>query len=364
MKFLLAALAAVCSASVANLHTFEEFTKAFDKKYDNEEEKLYRRKVYEASLAQVLAHNVDTTQTWTKAINQFSDRTPEEFRNSHGWKPYWALKGERTFKAAPPLPVGFKLSDLPDSIDWREKGVITNIKNQGMCGSCWAFASTEVIESHVALNTSTLVELSPQNLVSCDSNPDHCGGKGGCLGSIPELAFKFVMDHGLASEADWPYRSGGTSQDGDCNATIKATASIDGWVKLEENNYTQVMYTLANVGPVAINVDAIPMQSYGGGLFKGCSLDKMHIDHVVQLVGYGVDAEANKYWIIRNSWGDTWGDAGYMHLLRHDPAEDWCSYDIYPADGTGCDNGPGTVTACGSCGVVYDVSYPTGATLL
>ena len=88
------------------------------------------------------------------------------------------------------IPSDFRLSDLPKSVDWRDKGVVTKIKNQGMCGSCWAFSSTENIESHVALATNTTLELSPQNLVSCDPNPSNCGGKGGCQGSIPELALR------------------------------------------------------------------------------------------------------------------------------------------------------------------------------
>ena len=124
------------------------------------------------------------------------------------------------------------------------------------------------------------------------------------------------------------------------------------------------MFALANVGPVAVNVDAIPMQTYGGGLFTGCSDEATHIDHVVQLVGYGFDATFGKnYWLLRNSWGTTWGIEGYMHLERHDPTDDWCSLDIYPSDGTGCDGGPGTVKTCGSCGVLFDVSYPVGGSL-
>jgi cathepsin L len=233
-------------------------------------------------------------------------------------------------------------------------------------GSCWAFGSTENIESHVALatNATTAPVLSPQNLVSCDPNPKHCGGKGGCRGSIPELAFDWVKAHGLASEEDYPYVSGHTSLDEPCNTTVKPAAHILGYTKLKSNNYTEVMYALATRGPVAVNVDAIPMQSYGGGLMTACAIDKTHIDHVVQLVGYGYDADADlNYWWLRNSWGTTWGIDGYMKLQRHDPKENWCSIDIYPADGTGCDGGPGTVNTCGSCGVLYDVSYPIGGSM-
>jgi len=104
------------------------------------------------------------------------------------------------------------------------------------------------------------------------------------------------------------------------------------------------------------------MQSYGGGVFTGCSEDKTHIDHVVQLVGYGHDSDLGQdYWIMRNSWGTTWGEAGYMRLARN-PKQ--CAWDIYPSDGTGCKNGPGQLWVCGACGLLFDVSYPFGAQIL
>ena len=112
------------------------------------------------------------------------------------------------------------------------------------CGSCWAFSSTENVESHVALNAKLSVApvLSPQNLVSCDPNPKHCGGKGGCLGSVPELAFDYIQEFGLASEADWPYVSGHTSVNEACNNSASPAAHITGYTKLKANNYTEVMY--------------------------------------------------------------------------------------------------------------------------
>lgn len=339
-------------------YSFDMFKQDFGKSYSNAAEEIYRKSIFQEWLAKALAHNKNSSKSWKMAINQFSDKTQEEFRNSHGWKPNWGLK--TAFVPAPELPANFKLEDLPTEIDWRTKNIVTPIKDQGMCGSCWAFASTEQLESSLAQATNALVALSPQNLVSCDPNPQHCGGTGGCGGSVPELAFEYVQQNGIATEAAWPYKSGTTQQDGKC-FNITPSASVTGWVKLQENNYTQVMYTLANVGPVAVNVDAIPMQAYGGGLFTGCSQDSdTHIDHVVQLVGYGVDKdEGGNYWILRNSWGTTWGEAGYMKLFRH--TTDYCGIDIYPSDGTGCTGGPSTVKVCGDCGVVYDVSYPVGA---
>ena len=127
---------------------------------------------------------------------QFSDLTADEFRGSHGFvhKPKASIEDDAAAYHSVEIPHDFDLSTLPKTVDWRTKNVVSPIKNQGMCGSCWAFSSTENIESHVALNTNTTPApvLSPQNLVSCDPNPKHCGGKGGCLGSVPELAFDWV----------------------------------------------------------------------------------------------------------------------------------------------------------------------------
>jgi cathepsin L len=306
------ALSGSVAASAAADYTFAQFKLDHGKTYESVAEEAKRLAIFEATKREIEAHNKDAAQTWTKAVNQFSDMTPAEFRGSHGWVNSAGLDqhGIVSFtESAFEIPSDFKLSDLPKTVDWRAKGVVSAVKNQGMvrlwralavavrarhlpaagtvlsihpraqsplppsysrtpppqsdqCGSCWAFSSTENVESHVALNAKLSVApvLSPQNLVSCDPNPKHCGGKGGCLGSVPELAFDYVQEFGLASEADWPYVSGHTSVNEACNNSAAPAAHITGYTKLQANNYTEVMYTLANVGPVAVNVDAIPMQ--------------------------------------------------------------------------------------------------------
>jgi len=253
------------------------------------------------------------------------------------------------------------VDSIPTSKDWRDAGIISNVKDQGGCGSCWAFGATESIESRVAQDTGKLLILSPQNVVSCAPNPDHCGGTGGCGGSTAELAFEYVDSHGIASEADYPYKQ----QTGTCNESIKKTARIQSYIKLIENNYTDVITTLATVGPLAINVDASPWFSYSKGIFTGCKFDQIDVNHVVQLVGYGTE-NGKDYWTIRNSWGGGWGEKGYIRLERHSDGDmtKWCGPDDTPQDGTGCDGGPPQVTVCGSCGTWYDVSYPTGGSIV
>jgi len=256
------------------------------------------------------------------------------------------------------LPV----DQLPDRVDWREKNVVTPVKNQGSCGSCWAFATTEGVESCVAQATGKLLTLSAQDVTSCTKNPQHCGGTGGCGGATAELGFDQVAKGGIALEKDYPY----TAQTGTCKTSVPKAARVKGFVKLIENNYTDLINAIANVGPIAVSVAADPWMMYGGGVFTGCApggTRQVVINHAVQLVGYGVDA-GRDYWLVRNSWGGSWGERGYIRMLRHSDGDKskWCNPDNRPQDGSGCDGGPASITVCGSCGIWYDSCYATGCT--
>jgi len=254
------------------------------------------------------------------------------------------------------------VTQLPSSVDWRtySPSIITPPKDQGGCGSCWAHAATESVESFVALGGGPLENLSRQNLVDCVPNPNDCGGMGGCAGATAELGFEYVSQSGMATEAAYPYA--GVNQP--CNTSVKKAAKVASWVVLPNNNYTALLVAVATVGPLAINADANSWFSYSSGVFDGCSFANIDINHVIQLVGYGTDAGAD-YWIVRNSWGPGWGEGGYIRMQKHsDGGMQWCGPDTRPQDGVGCNGGPSTVTVCGSCGMWYDTSYPTGATII
>lgn len=354
--FLALILAAAVSArrpsadTLSGDYTYAEYVKDFGKVSTREGEIKFTE-----NLKEILRFNAEG-HSYKKGVNQFTDGAPLP----RGRAPSGASKAASLLDPEA-FPVEVLSKELPKSVDWRESGVVSAVKNQGHCGSCWAFATTATVESHIAIATGNLFSLSPQQLVACAPNDDHCGGFGGCMGSIPELAYTYLVDAGgYAEEWSFPYVSFTGETNGTCSdPTIQA--GIGGYVKLPENNASAVMAALAHIGPLAINVDASSWSSYEGGVFSDCGYDDMDIDHVVVLVGYGTDEDSGEdYWLVRNSWSPTWGEHGYIRLKRDPVDATPCGVDPQPQDGTGCDGDP-TQYPCGQCGAMFDVSYPTGA---
>mmetsp|Transcript_82218 Transcript_82218/g.206897 ORF Transcript_82218/g.206897 Transcript_82218/m.206897 type:complete len:361 (-) Transcript_82218:490-1572(-) len=259
-----------------------------------------------------------------------------------------------------------KSTDLPEQFDWRDRrpSVVTAVKNQGSCGSCWAFAATAVMESAIALATDTLYELSPQQLTSCVPNPQECGGSGGCMGATAQLAFNYTAKHGLTSLWTWPYTSGIWRSDGECYDAVgkkRAVAGISGYHQLPQND-AQALMEAVLVNPVSVSVAASSWGWYSSGIFDGCSTERPIINHAVVLMGYG-EEEGVHYWLVRNSWGPSWGEKGYIRVHRF-PKDEPCGTDDEPLDGYSCkSNPPDSIRACGMCGILSDSAYPTGGFL-
>lgn len=331
-------------------YTYEQYLKEFGKA-----ENTMRQKVFESNMAEIQKQNSQGDKTWFATVNAFTDMTNEEFRSQfHGHKPAPAGTFPRADLSA------HRSKALPDSVDWRDvAGVVTPVKDQGSCGSCWAFSATETLESAYAIaNNDTAPILSPQQIVSCAPNPDHCGGTGGCSGSTQPLAFNYTITAGLSSNADYPY-AGST---GTCNKDkIHPVVKNKGFTELKVNDYTELATAVANVGPVAISVAAGGMgwQVYGGGIFS--THTDFVMDHAVQLVGYGTDA-GKMYWTVRNSWGSSWGEKGYIRMQRFGEGNEPCGMDNKPQDGNACAGDTTPRQYCGVCGILSSSSYPTGVT--
>jgi len=253
---------------------------------------------------------------------------------------------------------------LPERVDWREKGVVTPAKDQGQCGSCWTFASTEALESSVALATGHLMTLSEQQILDCTPNPKHCGGTGGCQGGIVQIAYDKINEYGgLSGEWQYPYLSY-TGTDQKCAflpAMVESRSSYRGKIAYNElpiNDAQSLMAAVASLGPVAVSVDASEWHLYQGGVFDACNQDKPDIDHAVVLVGYGTDDAEGDYWLVRNSWGAGWGEDGYIRVRRTSDESSRCGVDSTPKDGVACDGDPPKQTVCGTCGILTDSVFP------
>lgn len=180
-----------------------------------------------------------------------------------------------------------------------------------------------------------------------------------------ELAYQYAIDNGLVTEWETPYTSY-TGIDSECPLTDESparVATITGYTVVESNSYEGLMDAIQD-SPVAITVDASVWHTYEGGIFNGCDQENPDLDHGVLLVGYGTDESLGQdYWLIRNSWGPAWGEKGYLRIARTSDEGNLCGIDTNPADGVGCAGGPSNVTVCGTCGILYDTSYPTGGDL-
>jgi len=344
-------------------YSFAEYVADFQKGYvAGSTEWKTREAIFDATLEAIVATN-KAGLSWRAGVNELTDQRSEEVPKGYNKALGHSRRAGSALGLAKPKPNAKKIdvADLPDSVDWRESGVITPVKNQGGCGSCWAFSGTEALESHIAIATGTLFTLSEQEYVSCVENPDECGGTGGCMGATMELLFQHAVDNGIATEWTYPYTSY-YGDSGNCTSSLSSVASITGYTMIESNNYDELMEAVATKGPIAITVDASTWSSYSGGIYAGCNQESPELDHGVQLVGYGTD-NGEDYWLVRNSWGPTWGENGYIRLARTADEAALCGVDTDPAMGTGCADGPDEVTVCGTCGILYDNSYPTGAAL-
>ncbi|CAN6481061.1 unnamed protein product [Victoria cruziana] len=301
----------------AELH-FSAFVRHYGKAYSSAEEHAYRLSVFKSNLHRARRHQI-LDPTAIHGVTEFSDLTEEEFQQRYlGLRSPRPLGGVGKANKAPILPT----NDLPENFDWRDHGAVTPVKNQGSCGSCWTFSATGALEGAHFLATGELVSLSEQQLVDCDHECDPSEASScdaGCNGGLMTNAFQYAIKAGgLEREEDYPYT--GTDR-GTCNfEKNKIAASVSNFSVVSVNE-DQIAANLVKNGPLAVGINAVFMQTYVGGV--SCPyICSRRLDHGVLLVGYGSEGYApirlkpKPYWIIKNSWGEGWGEKGYYKICR------------------------------------------------
>jgi len=276
---------------------FFSFVKTYNKQYPTEEV-FDRYNTFKANLELINAHN-NGSSGWTMGVNQFADLSPVEFKAYLGLKP-------RDNSHIRSMNVAEFTNTPTNDIDWVEKGAVTPVKDQAQCGSCWSFSTTGSVEGAVQVKTGRLTSLSEQQLVDCAGS----SGNQGCNGGLMDDAFEWIISHkGLGSEASYPY----TARDGTCR-NVASVSTISGYKDVQQGSEPALMAALQNQPiSIAIEADQSSFQLYKSGVFTGpCG---QQLDHGVLLVGAGSDG-GQDYWRVKNSWAATWGDNGYIRILR------------------------------------------------
>jgi len=281
--------------------SFNSWTSLYGRSY-SANERAYRMKVYESNLNFIENHNRQN-KGFTCAMNQFGDLTLSEF----------SLQYLSTKINASEIVRAQIYPDLPpaaDDVDWRTSGAVTAVKNQGQCGSCWAFSTTGSVEGITKIKTGTLPSLSEQQLVDCSGSY----GNYGCSGGLMDSAFKYIIAiKGIDTEVSYPY----TAKDGSCKFnrnTIGAT--ISSYTDVPASNEAALQSAITQQ-PISVAIDAShsSFQFYSSGVYYEAACSPTQLDHGVLAVGYGTSSAA--YYIVKNSWGTSWGSNGYILMSRN-----------------------------------------------
>ncbi|KAK6631864.1 hypothetical protein RUM43_013930 [Polyplax serrata] len=289
-----------------------------NKTYASDTEEKFRMKIFMDNKHKVMQHNKQFEKgevTYQLKLNKYSDMLHHEFiQTLNGFNKNKNKSETRALKGSyyiQPANV-----DIPDHINWIKLGAVTPVKDQGQCGSCWAFSSTGALEGQHFRKTNVLVSLSEQNLIDCSTKE----GNDGCGGGLMDNAFEYVKDNkGIDTERSYPYK--GVNER--CRYSPANSGATDtGFVDIPSGSEEALKAAVATKGPISVAIDAssFAFHQYHSGVLVDheCKNQTMDLDHGVLVVGYGTDSKTGlDYWLVKNSWGLSWGDKGYIKMARN-----------------------------------------------
>ncbi|KAM3918076.1 cathepsin S-like [Leptodactylus fuscus] len=286
------------------------WTKTYEKMYNNKEDEQRRRNIWEDNLKFIMVHNLEHSlglHPYEVGMNHLGDMTSEEvLATMTGFRHVDIAESNDTS-----LPEGLMKSKIPDSIDWRKQNCVTDVKDQGMCSSSWAFSSTGSLECQLKIRKGKLVSLSAQNLVDCSGSY----GNNGCVGGFLVAAYRYMSDNGIEAESTYPYEG----QDRTCHfSTTKKATSISSYKQIPYGDENELKQVVGKVGPVSVAIDASrrSFYLYKKGVYYDPLCSSSQTNHAVLVVGYGAE-DGVEYWLVKNSWGPSFGDEGYIKMARN-----------------------------------------------
>jgi len=292
--------------------TWEEFKQKYEKEYESEDEETYRQGVWTNTVSYISGHNGEYDNgehSYRLGENHLADMTSDEITSYMNGLDITGSEVQDGVQVV----TDQELRSLNSSVDWREKGYVTHVKDQKHCGSCWAFSAVGSMEGAHFKSTGKLVSLSEQNLVDCSRKE----GNLGCMGGIMDKAFEYVIKNkGIDTESSYPY----TAVTGKvCKyKQDNVGATISSFKDIPTNSEADLMNAVATIGPISVAIDASKptFHFYKSGVYFDRKCSSTHLDHGVLAVGYGADDNGESYWIVKNSWGVKWGDKGYIKMAK------------------------------------------------
>lgn len=290
---------------------FRLWKKLYNKQYETVEEDIMRFGIWLNNWRLAVQHNLEAElhkHSYTMGVNKYSDLTNHEVTQTMNG---YLMQNKKVNSTRHVFGKSYNRK-LPEHVDWRDKGYVTNVKDQGQCGSCWSFSATGSLEGQHFKKSGDLVSLSEQNLVDCSGDY----GNMGCNGGLMDDAFQYIKAKGVDTEESYPY----VAEQQTCHwSKANVGAKDTGFTDVTAGDEKALQEAVATVGPVSVAIDAshFTFQLYRGGIYNEPECSSQSLDHGVLVVGYGSSEKGEDYWIVKNSWGSSWGENGYIRMSRN-----------------------------------------------